>query len=251
MIEANNLTFAYKGNKNTFENISFSLSKGEVMCVLGPNGVGKTTLLKTITGLYQPVRGFCQIKGMGSSKAKLAYVPQAKRVHFSYSVLDFVSFGRPLQGGVCASPVPRDIEKSSKILGSLGISHLEMKDVNRISGGELQMCYIAKALVAEPDIVVLDEPESNLDFHNQARILNLLKRLANDEDVTVILNTHFINHANNIADRCLLMGREGHFFGDTHMVLQEERLAEYFHVPIKRCYFEHNGAQEESFVIAL
>lgn len=251
MIEVNNLTFAFKKSKTAFNNISFSIDEGEVLCVLGPNGVGKTTLLKTVTGLYQPVSGSCHIGRVGNRKAHMAYVPQAKRVHFSYNVLDFISFGCPLRGGMLASPGERDIEKAAQILSGLGASYLATKDVNQISGGELQMCYIAKALVSEPDILVLDEPESNLDFNNQSLIINWLHTLSREKNVTIILNTHFINHANNIADKCLLMGKDSYFFGTTQSVLQESLLADYFHVPVKRCHFEHNGIQKESFIVAL
>ena len=251
MIELNNLTFAFKGKVNTFEGVTLSLSKGEVLCVLGPNGVGKTTLLKTILGLYQPTNGYCHIEGIDGRRARLAYIPQAKRINFSYTVLDFVSFGRPLCGKLLASPEAKDIEKAQQVLSDLGISYLAQKDVNHISGGELQMCYIAKALVCEPDIVVLDEPESNLDFNNQARIINLLYELSKEKTVTIILNTHFINHANFIADKCLLMGRNGYFFGNTKNALQENLLEAYFHVCIKRCPFEHKGEQKESYVIML
>ncbi|EGY8943012.1 ABC transporter ATP-binding protein [Salmonella enterica subsp. diarizonae serovar 60:r:z] len=249
MIEVNNLAFAFKGHKCTFENISFSLEKGRILCVLGPNGVGKTTLLKTITGLYQPVRGSCRIGRAGNRKARLAYVPQARNIHFSYNVLDFVSFGYPLRGGILVSPGGEAIGKSAQMLSELGISCLGTKDVSQISGGELQMCFIAKALVSEPDIIVLDEPESSLDFSNQARIIRLLHKLSRDKKVTIILNTHFINHASSIADKCLLMSRKNYLFGDTRTVLQEKFLGEYFHVPVKRCHFEHKGAQAESFVI--
>ncbi|WP_131002173.1 ABC transporter ATP-binding protein [Klebsiella variicola] len=251
MIEVNNLTFAFKGRSPTFENISFSLPEGEILCILGPNGVGKTTLLKTITGLYQPLSGTCHIGGIDGRKARLAHVPQARHIQFSYSVLDFVSFGRPLCGGILPSPGSKDLEQSAQMLADLGVSYLESKNINQISGGELQMCYIARALVSEPDIVVLDEPESNLDFNNQARIIKLLQQLSREKNVTIILNTHFINHANSIADKCLLMKRKEYFFGNKEVVLQEERLCEYFNVPVKRCYFEHRGVQEESFVIAL
>ncbi|OSL74971.1 iron compounds ABC transporter, ATP-binding protein [Escherichia coli TA054] len=86
MIEVNNLTFAFKNSKTAFNNISFSVEKGEVLCILGPNGVGKTTLLKVITSMYQPVSGSCHMGRIGNRKTCMAYVPQAKRVHFSYNV---------------------------------------------------------------------------------------------------------------------------------------------------------------------
>ncbi len=113
------------------------------------------------------------------------------------------------------------------------------------------MCYIARALVSEPDIVVLDEPESNLDFNNQARIIKLLQQLSREKNVTIILNIAFYKSCKQYCGQMFVDEEKGVFFGNKEVVLREERLGEYFNVPVKRCYFEHRGVQEESFVIAL
>ncbi len=131
MIEVNNLTFAFKKSKTAFNNISFSIDEGEVLCVLGPNGVGKTTLLKTVTGLYQPVSGSCHIGRVGNRKARMAYVPQAKRVHFSYNVLDFISFGCPLRGGMLASPGRGTSKKRREYCRDLALHILQPKTLTR------------------------------------------------------------------------------------------------------------------------
>lgn len=251
MIEVNKLTFAFEGRKKIFEDISFSLRKGEILCVLGSNGVGKTSLLKTLTGIYSPASGTCDISMVGNRKARLAYVPQAKRIHFSYNVLDFISFGRSLFDKINSSTIREYEEKSKKILKKLGVSYLSNKNINQISGGELQLCYIAKALISEPDILVLDEPESNLDFKNQNQIIKVLFDLSREKNVTIVLNTHFITHAYRLADKCLLMSRKDYFFGEKEIVFDEGRLSSYFNVCVKRCHFEHNGIQEESFIIPI
>lgn len=251
MIEVNNLTFAFDNRKKLFENISFSLTKGETLCVLGPNGVGKTSLLKTLSGIYCPISGTCEIAMVGNRIARLAYVPQAKRIHFSYNVLDFISFGLISFNKMNPSVMRECDEKSKKILEILDASHLSKKDINQISGGELQLCYIAKALISDPDVLLLDEPESNLDFKNQNKIIKVLFKLSKEKNVTVILNTHFIAHAHHLADKCLLMSKEEYFFGEKESVLTENRLSSYFNVCVKKCYFEENDAPITSFIIPI
>jgi iron complex transport system ATP-binding protein len=249
MITVKKLTFSFKGSGKIINNISFHLEKGDILSVMGPNGAGKTTLLKSLSGIYQPASGTCMIDDVDNRKARIAYVPQAKKLHFSYSVLDFVSFGCSQRNGFFSKPGKEDFDKSADILNRLDIGRLRGKSINQISGGELQMCYFAKALVSEPDVIILDEPESNLDFKNQAKVINMLWKLSRESKVTIIFNTHFINYAKCISDKCLLMDKKHYVFGDKNDLLQENYLEEYFQVPVRKYRYEGEEGADEAFVI--
>ncbi|EKB7628996.1 ABC transporter ATP-binding protein, partial [Enterococcus faecalis] len=134
MIEVKNLSFSYK-EKSIFENISFDLKDGEILSILGPNGAGKTTLIKCLSGLLSPTNGMCMLLNKGKGKAKISYVPQAKKLNFSYNVLEFVSFGCSSMHAYFAKPSIEDFIKSKKILNDLGIAKLLKKNINEISGG--------------------------------------------------------------------------------------------------------------------
>lgn len=233
MIKAKGLTFGYKGQKAVLENISFQVRRGEVLCVLGPNGAGKTTLLKIVAGIICPLSGSCTIEGINSKNLRLAYVPQKKQIPFNYSIVDFITFGLGGNRGHLKEPTAEDYARAENVLVRLGAGHLREKYINQVSGGELQLCTIAKALVSEPDVIILDEPESNLDFKYQNRILSLLHELSREEQKTIIMNTHFLNHASKVADTCLLI-RPGHYVcGPTSLILNDDLLSQYFDVPIR------------------
>jgi iron complex transport system ATP-binding protein len=137
------------------------------------------------------------------------------------------------------------------VLHALEIAPLAQKNINQISGGELQMCYFAKALAADPDVMILDEPESNLDFYNQAKMIEMLWRLAKERQMTIVLNTHFLHYADRISDKCLLMNKRQCMFGDKNALLQEDILERYFQVPVRKCRYEYAGVSEETFIVAL
>ncbi|EOZ7588060.1 ABC transporter ATP-binding protein [Enterobacter hormaechei] len=233
MINAEGLTFGFKGQPAIFENISFRLRQGEVLCVLGPNGAGKTTLLKIVAGILRPVSGRCIIENDDGRKVRLAWVPQTRHTPFDYSVLDFITFGLGGRNGYLAAPGSDDYIRAESVLVRLGAGYLRDKHVNQISGGELQLCAIAKALVSEPDVLILDEPESGLDLKFQYRIISLLHELATCEQKTIIMNTHFIRHARQVADLCLLLRRGYYACGQTDSMLDDYLLSLYFGVSIR------------------
>lgn len=178
MIIAENLTYGFKGQRPVFENISFRLGQGEVLCVLGPNGAGKTTLLKVVAGILRPLSGRCIIERPDHKKVCLSWVPQTRHIPFDYSITDFITFGLGGDKGYLRTPTPDDYARAETVLVRLGAGHLRDRYVNQISGGELQLCAIAKALAPDPDVLILDEPESSLDFAYQHRIISLLHELA-------------------------------------------------------------------------
>ena len=175
MIDVKNVSFSYKNKKSVFKSVSFYLKEGEILAVMGRNGIGKTTFIKCLAGILTWSSGSSLIMGKPVEKRTnfLGYVPQAKVPSFSYTVLDFVSFGRSSVNGYFASPSKKDYEASLAVMEELDIAFLKNRFCNEISGGELQLAYIAKALVCKPRILILDEPESNLGFYNQGRVLKM------------------------------------------------------------------------------
>lgn len=235
-----NGNFGYGKNKEILHDISFPLREGEVLSVLGPNGVGKTTLLRCMMGLLKWKSGgsFVDGKNIETFDArtlwqKIAYVPQAKGVAFAYTVEEMVLLGRSSYIGTIRQPTKKDMDICHEKMNMIGIYHLKDKFCNQISGGELQMALIARALCANPSMLILDEPESNLDFHNQLIILNLIERLSKEQGISCIFNTHYPVHALKISDYSLVLAKDGSTtFGVTGGVINRERMREVFQVDV-------------------
>ena len=235
IVEVKCASFGYNRMKPILHDISFTVNEGEILAVMGCNGIGKTTLLKCIAGIFEWTAGSSFIMNRPSKEAHrfLAYVPQAKAPSFSYTVLDFVSFGRCGVNRYFAAPSKKDYEMSEKILTDLHIDHLKNKHCNRLSGGEMQMAYIAKALVSQPRLLILDEPESNLDFYNQAQLLNILQTLSKSNRTAIIINSHYIQNIIRIADKGLLLADQTYLFSDIREVITQENIQSFFNANVE------------------
>ena len=206
MLEVKSLAFSY-GNRPVFENVSFSLKKGEIMCILGPNGAGKSTLIKCIAGILKPDNGSVFIQGEDTVSLgvrgiarSIGYVPQQNEVVFPFTVLDFVVMGRAPHLSMFASPGTEDIKLAKESLATVGISDLAERPVAKLSGGQSQMVLIARALVQKPALLLLDEPTSHLDFGNQILVLETVQKLAS-LGMSIVMNTHMPDHAFLLGDR--------------------------------------------------
>lgn len=256
IIEVINATFGYKVAHKIFENTSFSVSKGEIFSILGPNGCGKTTLLKCINGLFRLRKGKIYIDGMGIGalkrsdiSKKVGYVPQRQDWTFPYTVLDMVLMGRAPHLRLFCSPSNEDIELAWKAIESLGISHLANRAYPNLSGGEAQLVLIARALAADPLVLLLDEPTSHLDFKNQMVILNVLYKLAKEKNIASIMTTHFPDHALSVSDKALLMGNgKGDLTGCPAAVITEENLKNVFQMNVRILSFEQEGYKGRAVV---
>jgi iron complex transport system ATP-binding protein len=214
VLEVRDLAFGFPG-RTVGREVSFSLAGGEVMCVLGPNGGGKTTLFRTLLGLLGRHSGSILLQGNpleSLSRPEIArrvgYVPQGHSAYFAFTVREFVLMGRTAHLGALASPSRRDHDIVGKVLESLEIAHLAERPVNQISGGERQLALVARALAQEPRLLVMDEPTASLDFGNQVRILERIRNLSG-QSIAILFSTHTPDHAFLAANRVLLLA-EGH-----------------------------------------
>jgi iron complex transport system ATP-binding protein len=182
MLEVSTLAFGFPG-RTVGRDVSFSLRGGEVMCVLGPNGGGKTTLFRTLLGLLQKHAGSIVLGGVPVEKLsrseiarRTGYVPQEHAGYFAFTVREFVLMGRTAHLGAFSVPARKDREVAQRALESLGISGLSERPITGISGGERQLALVARALAQEPRLLLLDEPTAGLDFGNQVRVLERASR---------------------------------------------------------------------------
>lgn len=237
-IEVHGGTFRYSGQtRQVLDGISFSADSGDVLAILGPNGAGKTTLLRCMMGLLKWNAGETYIDGVPLKKIphqtlwqKISYVPQARQSLAAYTVEEMVLLGRTALLGRFSLPGKADREKTRAVLEQLHLEEISQRPCSELSGGEFQMVLIARALASEPSVLVLDEPESNLDFKNQLLVLDTISQLA-DAGITCIFNTHYPAHALRRASRALMLSREGTYrFGDVRDIITEQSLAEFFGV---------------------
>ena len=223
-----------------FKNVSFSLENGEVMSILGPNGCGKTTLLKCLNSLIKLDKGSIVIDNQDVSRlprARIArsigYVPQLHQPAFPFSVLDTVLTGRAPHLGLLESPKPQDVSIAEESLETMGIYHLRDKPYTQISGGERQLVIFAMVLAQQPSLLLLDEPTSHLDFGNQIRLLRIVEILA-ATSLPIIMTSHFPDHAFLVSSKVALM-KQGEFIdmGTPDGVITDSNLEKIYNIKVR------------------
>lgn len=210
ILKVENLAFSY-GSHHVLHDISFDVCPGEFLSVLGPNGVGKSTLFRCILGNLKGYGGRVSADGIDlrslsqrEKARRIAYIPQVHRPTFGYTVLDMVLMGTSRQLSAFARPGDAQIRIAMDALNQIGVAHLADRDFSRLSGGEQQLVLVARAIAQQADILVMDEPTSALDYGNQIRVLQKVKKLS-QEGYTVLLSTHNPQHAMSFADRILAL----------------------------------------------
>lgn len=238
-IRADSLTCGY-GKKAILSNVSFEVKASDVFCILGPNGVGKTTLFKTVLGFLPRMAGTFLVNGRDILDYKredlariVAYVPQAHVPPFPFTVEDIVLMGRSVRFGRRRSPSAEDMRIAGELLDSLGIAHLAPRIYTEISGGERQMVLIARALAQEPDFLVMDEPASNLDYGNQSRVMQQIVSLS-ERGIGIVMASHHPDHAFLCRSNVILLDREGGMkVGYCDDVLTDENLSKAYGINVK------------------
>ncbi|MPT08576.1 ABC transporter ATP-binding protein [Comamonas sp.] len=200
------------GRRVVSESVDLSISTGEVLCLLGPNGCGKTTLFRTVLGLLPPLAGRVLVQGQpvqhwprAEFARRVGYVPQAQAGVFAFEALDMVLMGRAARLPLLARPSGADRTMALACMQRLQIAHLAARRYTELSGGERQLVLIARALAQEPALLVMDEPTASLDFGNQIRVLEQIEALS-AQGMAMLLSTHQPEHGLRVASRIALLG---------------------------------------------
>jgi iron complex transport system ATP-binding protein len=247
IVELENLSCGY-GDSIVVDDVSAKVSSGEIFCLLGPNGIGKTTLFKTILGLIPPIGGRVFIGGKNAAKMSpkeiarvIGYVPQSRPPPFAFRVSDVIVMGRISRIGTWSAPGRSDYAVADNVMRRLGIDCLRDKLYTELSGGERQMVLFARALVSEPSFLMMDEPTSNLDFGNQAIVLANIRSFA-AEGMGVIMTSHFPEHAFLCGARAALMGPKNDFqVGDATEIITEKNMSAAYESPVAVVSVPYHG----------
>ena len=244
MLKIEDLSCGYsvtKGkNKTVLEHFSMEVEKGEIWCILGCNGVGKTTLFKTILGALPALSGCVRVDGREIAKMtrqelaqSLAYVPQYHTPPFPFSVRDIVLMGRNAYIGPFGSPGEKDQKIVDEVLDCLGIRYLEHEIYTQISGGERQMVLIARAMAQRPKVLMMDEPASSLDYGNQIQMLRRMKELS-EQQISIIFTSHHPEHAFLCdANVAAIKGKQDTVLGKAGDIITEELMREMYGIQSK------------------
>jgi iron complex transport system ATP-binding protein len=241
ILQAKAINFTYaSATQAALKEISFDIYPSSVTAILGPNGAGKTTLLHLLLGLNRPATGTILLNDISIDQysrhelsQQIGLVPQSEYVPFAYSVMEFVVLGRAPYLGPLELPGEADIDIARGAMQEVGISHLEDRAIPELSGGELQLVLLARALCQQPRILLLDEPTSHLDLANRNITLKILDRLRTN-GTTIIFSTHDPEAAALIADHLVLM-RAGEVLnsGSLEQVFTSEMLSRVYGTPVE------------------
>lgn len=248
-----NASFGYGNNENVWENINLDIHDGECLCLLGPNGCGKTTLFNCINNTFRLKTGKILLNGKDindfgiSELAKtIGVVYQEHSAPFPYTSLEVVRMGRTPHLGMFSKPDKKDTEHAYSIMEELGIAHLAGKRYTQISGGERQLVLIARTLCQEPEMILFDEPTSHLDFKNQAMVLQTVKKLS-AKGMTIVMTSHFPNHVWKIGTNVAMLNYDGMVVqGPVEEVMTEENLTKTYGVEVK-IYDAESGSHRTKF----
>ncbi|MBR4225733.1 MAG: ABC transporter ATP-binding protein [Candidatus Methanomethylophilaceae archaeon] len=236
VIEIKDLEFGYNPSNPVLKDISHIFDTPEFVCIMGPNGVGKSTLIHCINKILKPTKGVVLIDGRDTREMKLkevaneiGYVPASSEDSFPLTVVDTVMVG--MQNDYRFGVRKEDLEQVYDILKLLSIDHLAMRDFNELSAGQHQKVMLARGLVRSPPVVLLDEPTSNLDIRHQIEVTKILSEMPRKKNSIVIMISHDINITAKYADKILMIANGGIYaYGTPKEVLTKESIRDVYGV---------------------
>lgn len=242
MLELRDVGFAYPRSDWVFRGVGFAVPPGTATSILGPNGRGKTTLVRVAAGLVAPLEGAVHRTGA------VGFVPQAHGSAFAYPVREMVLMGRAGQVGTFAMPGRADRAAAEAAMERVGIRHLADRAFPTLSGGEQQLVLIARAVASGSPVMVLDEPATALDLRNQGQVLALLRSLVS-EGLSVLLTTHHPDHALYVSDSVVLLhGPDDIRCGNAEDLLTDEHLTRLYGVRVRGVPYTEGGQRRRALV---
>ena len=235
MIKFSNVQLGY-GRRPVLNALNFEIQKGDFFGIVGPNGAGKTTLLKAILGLLKPVKGKINFLNNGKwHKKSIGYVPQHASVDeiFPVTTLEMVLMGRYAKMGLFKRPKNGDYKIAEKMLKNVGMEKLAKRNYRELSGGQKQRTLIARAMVSEPGVLILDEPVEGMDVQGEISIMELIKGLHAEYSLTVILVCHDLNIVANYVKTLSIIHNNTLKLGPVDSMLNEETVAKVYGTQVK------------------
>ncbi len=235
-------TLGYR-RRAVLTDISFEIPEGDFLGLVGPNGAGKTTILRALLGSLEPLGGTVT----RAPTLRFGYVPQRDQVDYSFplKVLDVVLMGRYDRIGLGRRPTDDDRRRAHQALEHVGIDRLASRPLADLSGGQTQRTLIARALVGEPNVLVLDEPTNGMDLVATAQILGLVRELHERDGLTVLMVSHALNEVSNYVERLALVVEGGFRIGPTDEIMTEQALSQMYGIPV-----EVNSVEGHRIVVA-
>lgn len=229
------------GARCIFKDVSFALPKGETMAILGPNGRGKTTLLKAVLGAQK------LSAGQRIAPRRIGYVPQSQHGSENQSCLDMVLMARAAQLGMFSLPSAKDRAVALDAMERVGAADFKDRLFGTLSGGERQIVLLARALATGSDVLILDEPAAALDLANQDMLLGVLYELRQSRSHSILFTTHHPQHALYLADKALLMhAAQPVLFGPAEEVLTEQQLTQLYNITLRRLAVQVGNVQQHT-----
>ncbi|HEU4564203.1 MAG TPA: metal ABC transporter ATP-binding protein [Gemmatimonadaceae bacterium] len=229
LVTFDNVTLGY-GRRAVLSGLSFEIPEGDFLGLVGPNGAGKTTILRAILGTLEPMAGTVT----RTTGLRFGYVPQRDQVDYGFplKVIDVVLMGRYDRIGLGRRPKRADRERALQALEHVGIAELAERPITALSGGQKQRTLIARALVGEPNVLVLDEPTNGMDLVSTTQILGLVRELHERDGLTVLMVSHALNEVANYVERIALVMEGAFRIGPVTEIMTERTLSEMYGIAV-------------------
>jgi zinc transport system ATP-binding protein len=239
VVEIRDLSIKYPNGVMALEGINVDVNERDLIALIGPNGAGKSTLLKVILGLTKPTSGSVKLFGCPDLSKNLKYVgyvpqsAQARDPNLPFSVYETVMLGRTPHAGLFHGMGAEDRQKVEETLKLFGIYELKDRKIGQLSGGQSQRVFLAKAMVAEPKLLLLDEPTSGVDTTSKKEFYDILERLNKERGITIILSSHDIGVITKIANRVLCINRSQFFCGENEDFAADIEIHKMYEHPVE------------------
>lgn len=245
LVELHDVSVRYNNGVLALEHITLDVNNKDLIALIGPNGAGKSTLLKVILGLVKPTSGSVKLFGSQDLTKNLKYVgyvpqsAQARDSNIPFSVFETVLLGRTPKAGLFHHIGKKDRKKVEEVLKLFGLFDLKDRRIGQLSGGQAQRVFLAKAMVAEPKLLLLDEPTSGVDSASKKEFYQILERLNKENDITVILCSHDISAITKLANRVLCINRSQFFCGLNEDFQATSELPKVYDHPVEVMEHDH------------